>query len=511
MSLDRSVLLQKQVKNNSEDLQNEFLDLKNWEAEMKQKDQLLRKESSSQSTLPPIRSKNKKGKKVERQTESITNPKKIRSCDYSAWDKFDVEKACEEIDKDETASYASTIPEEKVEDTEHAWNAATKFKNEGNTFVQQKQWDKAVASYNEAIKLFPYDAVFYANRALCHLKLNNLYFAESDCTAALQLDDRYVKAYHRRATVRVVMQRYKDAKQDLQEILKLEPSNKESKALLAEVEKKIEKSKPTPTLEKTEVNNKSIEKAIAEKMFSSSKTSVKSKDVKNQELKIQEMNSAEFSSAKQNKKYLSIPDWMPEKDNVAIVEPIEKAPHLRSKKPLTKIPVKEVKYIKLPDNVLTSNEQTNISTEIRENNTSTVIEKSRSPESAEETADEILQVPKTATQFLINWRKNVCPNFRYKYLMQLYHLSSYSLFEDLIEPNILSEIIGILATEFIKRKEDVYTHLHKLSLIKRFRALVMLMTNTDKINLELLFDYITHNYKDAYGDKIADLRKMYEI
>lgn len=26
-----------------------------------------------------------------------------------------------------------------------------------------------------------------------------------------------------------------------------------------------------------------------------------------------------------------IPDWLPEKDNVAIVEPIEKPPHLRSK------------------------------------------------------------------------------------------------------------------------------------------------------------------------------------
>lgn len=37
-------------------------------------------------------------------------------------------------------------------------------------FVQQKKWDNAIGCYSEAIKIFPYDAVFYANRALCHLK-----------------------------------------------------------------------------------------------------------------------------------------------------------------------------------------------------------------------------------------------------------------------------------------------------------------------------------------------------
>lgn len=31
------------------------------------------------------------------------------------------------------------------------------------------------------------------------------------------------------------------------------------------------------------------------------------------------------------KKDICIPDWLPEKDDVAIVEPIEKLPHLRSK------------------------------------------------------------------------------------------------------------------------------------------------------------------------------------
>jgi uncharacterized protein (DUF3084 family) len=48
MELDKSILLQKQVKNNSEDLQSEFLDLKNWEEQMKQKEKELLNERNEQ-------------------------------------------------------------------------------------------------------------------------------------------------------------------------------------------------------------------------------------------------------------------------------------------------------------------------------------------------------------------------------------------------------------------------------------------------------------------------------
>lgn len=37
------------------------------------------------------------------------------------------------------------------------------------------------------------------------------------------------------------------------------------------------------------------------------------------------------SETTESKKHRRIPDWLPEKDNVEIVEPIDKPPHLRSK------------------------------------------------------------------------------------------------------------------------------------------------------------------------------------
>ena len=48
MECDNSILMQKQVRDNSEDLQSEFLDLKNWEKQMKQKEQEILNERNVQ-------------------------------------------------------------------------------------------------------------------------------------------------------------------------------------------------------------------------------------------------------------------------------------------------------------------------------------------------------------------------------------------------------------------------------------------------------------------------------
>lgn len=51
MELDKSILMQKQVKDNSEDLRSEFLDLKNWEKQMKRKEQELLNERAGEVFL----------------------------------------------------------------------------------------------------------------------------------------------------------------------------------------------------------------------------------------------------------------------------------------------------------------------------------------------------------------------------------------------------------------------------------------------------------------------------
>lgn len=53
--------------------------------------------------------------------------------------------------------------------------------------------------------------------------------AISDCTSSLKLDNTYVKAYQRRSAAYISLGMYNEAKKDLNEVLKLEPNNKQAK------------------------------------------------------------------------------------------------------------------------------------------------------------------------------------------------------------------------------------------------------------------------------------------
>ncbi|XP_076750206.1 RNA polymerase II-associated protein spaghetti [Xylocopa sonorina] len=533
--MDKSILVQQQVKNNADDLQKEFLDMKNWEKQMKLKDDELKKEANDEVSLPPVRSKHK-GKVTNgsvKQNGNDIKSKRIKSHDYSAWDKFDVDKACEELDKNKQSDDSEGEPMSK-EELEKAHQEATKHKNEGNIFVQQQKWSKAVGCYNEAIKLFPYDAIFYANRALCQLKLDNFYSAESDCSAAIQLDETYVKAYHRRATARMNLKQYKEAKKDLEKVLKLEPSNKEAKLLLNQIENKM-KILETSTVVKEDTENlskKPIEKKIAEKIWGNTKTNIETstgdikdtkciktdkdiKGVKNVISTIDDKKSNVADVIADGKRNLRIPDWLPEKDNVIIIEPIKKPPHLRSKKSLTKIPVEEVDfntiYYKHDDHALNSkSEQFKEKEKVSENSNSMKDNNCiKVSEPLENISIIIPPVPKTAVQFVMNW-KNKSSEFRYKYLKQLPVNSLPTIFQDSMDSDIFSEILEVLRIEFLKNKDVIFQYLKDLSQVKRFKTLIMFTSKSDKESLKTLFEYckIVENIPEV---EVSVLQDKYEI
>ncbi|XP_043258103.1 RNA polymerase II-associated protein 3 isoform X2 [Colletes gigas] len=593
--MDKSILMQKQVKDNAEDLQKEFLDIKNWEEQMKSKDEELRNQRSEQTSLPPIRSKNKSKTKFTptKQNGSDIKPKRIKSYDYSAWDKFDIDEACKEVNKTEQSDSSEDEVMSK-EELEKAHRVGTKYKNQGNIFVQQQKWAEAIKSYNQAIKAFPYDAIFYANRALCQLKLDNCCSAESDCSAAIQLDATYVKAYHRRATARINLKQYKEAKQDLENVLKLEPSNKEAKVLLAEIEKKMKVLDSIITLKedaKKLSEDTPIEKLIGEKMWSSTKTDIKdvkeSKEVgKDISMKMErdekDKGSKNLKHVKEdivpgiqniatayNKRDPRIPTWLPEKDDVVVIEPIEKPPHLRSKKLLTRIPVEEVEFINIQhdqkndgttsnehesvqlkenfgdcpnipislpekDDVVTESIDKSSHLNLKELETGVVVEetvfnKYEHAELKEISADEksknessikdsksventnnIPPVPKTAVQFVTNWKANKSSEFRYKYLKQLPKNSLSKIFQDSMESDIFNDILKVLWLEFIKRKESIFSYLKDLSEVKRFRALIMFISNNEKQCLRVLFEHCK-TIENISQEELTALQEKYEI
>lgn len=113
---------------------------------------------------------------------------------------------------------------------------AEALKEQGNAALKQGKLQEAVRLYSEALEADSSLAAAYNNRALAHLKLNNIADAEADCRYVLRLEPHNVKAFLRRAAAREAMNRLYEAIADYNEALALEPKSKEarSKLLLAE-------------------------------------------------------------------------------------------------------------------------------------------------------------------------------------------------------------------------------------------------------------------------------------
>ncbi|KAL5147200.1 Pentatricopeptide repeat-containing protein [Glycine soja] len=112
---------------------------------------------------------------------------------------------------------------------------AASEKDLGNEFFKQKKFKEARDCYSRSIALSP-TAVAYANRAMANIKLRRQAYvlfqeAEDDCTEALNLDDRYIKAYSRRATARKELGKIKESMDDAEFALRLEPNNQETDIL----------------------------------------------------------------------------------------------------------------------------------------------------------------------------------------------------------------------------------------------------------------------------------------
>ena len=87
---------------------------------------------------------------------------------------------------------------------------------QGNISFKRKDFEKAVEYYSQSIGLDGGNAVYYLNRAMALLKLNRYAFltgrslfmvvryaeVEQDCSRALSLDAKSIKAFWRRSTAR---------------------------------------------------------------------------------------------------------------------------------------------------------------------------------------------------------------------------------------------------------------------------------------------------------------------
>ncbi|XP_029969659.1 RNA polymerase II-associated protein 3 [Salarias fasciatus] len=236
---NKAVELQLQMRQNADDLQSFMRELESWEADMKKKDEELRTggDQEAQKSLPPVRNKDyktkmrKKKKKKEptgngeSRAEEDSQASRIKAFDYRSWDKFDVDKALAEMDKEECHAESN---ESDSEDAAVDQEKALAQKEKGNALFKEGKYDDAIECYTRGMAADPYNPVLPTNRAAAFYRLRKFSVAESDCNLAIALDSRYVKAFARRAAARFALQKYESALEDYEAVLRLDPGNLEA-------------------------------------------------------------------------------------------------------------------------------------------------------------------------------------------------------------------------------------------------------------------------------------------
>jgi tetratricopeptide (TPR) repeat protein len=97
------------------------------------------------------------------------------------------------------------------------------FNNRGRVWEAKQEHDKAIADYNEAIRLDPQFALAYCNRGVAREAKQEHDEAIADYNLATRLDPKFVYAYHDRGVVWAARREYDKAIADFNMAIRLDP------------------------------------------------------------------------------------------------------------------------------------------------------------------------------------------------------------------------------------------------------------------------------------------------
>jgi len=193
--------------------------------------------------------KDQAGKKTKENDDYARDKTKMRDY-YNKWDQVDVDAMEQEMDREEaeaaearkkhfddmrddqnkvhdslksSAVKAKNLPENVPE--AHRRHMSDSEKEKGNEAFYAKDFEEAEAYYSRSLHYRADDPSCWANRALARMKLGNPSGALEDCEHALAINDRYMKALHRRGKALYDLGRYEEAVQSFQLALIESPGN----------------------------------------------------------------------------------------------------------------------------------------------------------------------------------------------------------------------------------------------------------------------------------------------
>lgn len=152
---------------------------------------------------------------------------------------LNIEDNCDDSDSNPEDGLEKEIPDEQPpenlseEELVTSHKEALELKVDGNNEFKEEKYMESAKSYTKALKLCPVKyaedrAVLYANRAAAKAKLGRTKSAIEDCTKALELNDKYLRAYLRRAKLYEDTEKLDESLEDYKKILELDPRQKDA-------------------------------------------------------------------------------------------------------------------------------------------------------------------------------------------------------------------------------------------------------------------------------------------
>ncbi|GAV77161.1 LOW QUALITY PROTEIN: Metallophos domain-containing protein/TPR_1 domain-containing protein/PPP5 domain-containing protein/TPR_11 domain-containing protein [Cephalotus follicularis] len=143
------------------------------------------------------------------------------------------------------------------------FSRAEEVKNFANEAFKGHKYAQAIDLYTKAIELNSQNAVYWANRAFAHTKLEEYGSAIQDASKAVEVDPKYSKAwYYRRGAAYLAMGKFKEALKDFQQVKKICPNDPDATRKLKECEKAVMKLKFEEAISVPQSQRRSIADSI---------------------------------------------------------------------------------------------------------------------------------------------------------------------------------------------------------------------------------------------------------
>jgi len=113
---------------------------------------------------------------------------------------------------------------------------AQEWKEQGNGFLKNKEYEEAIKCYTEAINIDPKDHIHYSNRSVGYFNQGNFEKALEDAIKCVEVKPDWGKGYLRKGMAEFKLDKTEEAVESYKKGLELEPNNQQLKDNLKECE-----------------------------------------------------------------------------------------------------------------------------------------------------------------------------------------------------------------------------------------------------------------------------------